>query len=335
MQVTGRKVLITGATGFIGSHVARRLMEQKGAQVRALARNLAKAEWLAKLGAELVPGELGDRDAVRRAVDGCAAVVHAAAQVSSVPQRETFVRTNVEGTENLVRAAVEAGAERFVHLSSVAVFGLPRSGEITDESPRRHCGDSYSDTKLDAEETVFRSMSQHGLPAVILRPSAVYGPGSTHWTVVPIKRIRKGKMFVVNRGRGTLNYVYIDNLVDAVCLVLEDDRAVGEAFIVNDGTATWAEFFGSLAQMCGKKGIPSVPLWMAKIWVRFRNLQAFLRGETTRVPPNALAFLVGAPIYRQTNLERKLGYRSRVPLEEGLRRTEGWLREAGLIDRHL
>lgn len=333
MQVTGRKVLITGATGFIGSHVARRLMEQKGARVRALVRNPAKAEWLRNLDAELVPGELGERDAVRRAVEGCAAVVHAAAQVSSVPQRETFIRSNVEGTDHLLRAALEARVERFVHLSSVAVFGLPPSGEITDQSPRRHCGDSYCDTKLDAEETVFRYVREHGLPAVVLRPSAVYGPGSAHWTVVPVKRIRKGKMFVVNRGRGMLNYVYIDNLVDAVCLALEDDRTVGEAFIVNDGAVTWAEFFGELARMCGKDGIPSVPLWAAKLWAQFRNLQAFLRGETTRVPPNALAFLVGTPVYRQTNLEQKLGYHARVSLEEGLRHTEAWLRETGLIER--
>jgi nucleoside-diphosphate-sugar epimerase len=331
MSLENQKVLLTGATGFIGGHVARRLLAQKDVVVRALARNPAKAEHLEKLGAEVVKGHLGDFAALERAAGGCSIVIHAAAQVSSVPARETFVESNVEGTERLLRAASEAGVERFVHISSIAAFGLPLSGETDDGSPRATCGDPYCDTKYLAEEAVFRGGAERHLPVVILRPSSVYGPGSTHWSVIPLKRVKKGKMFLVDGGRGTLNYVYIENLVDAILLAAEHQRAPGQAFIVNDGATTWRDFFGAYARMAGKDGIPSFPLWFARLWVHWRNLLAALRGETSRVPPNALAFLVGTPIYRQTHIEQKLGHRSRVNLQEGLRRTEAWFRETGLL----
>ncbi len=331
MKLENQRILVTGATGFIGGHVARRLLAEKSAAVRVLVRDPTKARGLAKLGMELVQGDLGDSAALKRAVHGCRVVIHAAAQVSSVPARETFVQTNVAGTENLLRAAGEAGVERFVHISSIAAFGLPLSGEVDDRSLRKPCGDPYCDTKLAAEEAVFRHGAERRLGVTILRPSSVYGPGSTHWSVIPLKRVKKGKMFLVSGGRGLLNYVYIDNLVDAILRVMEDERAAGEAFIVNDGATTWKEFFGAYARMAGRDGIPSVPLWAAKLWVHYRNLVAVIRGETARVPPNALAFLVGAPVYRQTRIELLLGHCSRVSLEEGLRRTEAWFRETGLL----
>jgi nucleoside-diphosphate-sugar epimerase len=225
----------------------------------------------------------------------------------------------VAGTDNMLRAAATAHVARFVHLSSIAVFGLAALGEANDQRRREHSGDPYCDTKCDAEERAFRAHREGRLPVTILRPSAVYGPGSTHWSIVPIKRIKKGKMWLFNGGRGLLNYVYIDNLVDAILLVAQDDRALGEAFIVNDGAVTWREFFGALARMAGSNSIPSIPLWAGKLWVRYRNLVAALRGESFRVHPNALGFLVATAVYRQTAIEQKLGHRSRVGLEEGLR----------------
>ncbi len=331
MDLTNQKVLVTGATGFIGGHVARRLLAEKRAATRGLARDPAKAQRLASLGVEVIAGDLADFASLERAVQGCSVVIHAAAQVSSVPSRATFEQSNVTGTRNLLRAVAEARVSRFVHLSSIAVFGLAMAGEVTDQSPRRHSGDPYCDTKLDAEEEVFRAQREDRLPITVLRPSAVYGPGSTHWSVIPIKRIKKGKMLLFNEGKGLLNYVYIDNLVDAILLVAEDDGAVGEAFIVNDGATTWRYFFDALARMAEKNTIRSIPLWAGRLWVHYRNLLAALRGETYRVHPNALGFLVARAVYRQTRLEEILGHHSRVDLQEGLRRTEAWFRETGLL----
>jgi len=331
MELGSQKVLVTGATGFIGGHVVRTLLDVRHAAVRGLVRDPAKGQELAKYGVEIIRGDLSDFPSLQRAVAGCGTVVHAAAQVAAVPNHQIFEQSNRVGSENLMRAAAESGVARFVHLSSIAVFGLAASGEVTDASPRRPSGDPYCDTKFDAEEIVLNALRERRLPITILRPSAVYGPGSTHWSVIPLKRIKKGKMFLVDGGRGLLNYVYISNLVDAILLAAEDERAVGEAFIVNDGAIRWSEFLGAYARMAGKRKIPSVPLWAAKGWVHYRNFVATLRREASRVPPNSLGFLTGTAVYRQTHIEQKLGHRSRVNLAEGLRRTERWFRETGLL----
>ena len=334
MDLANQKILITGVTGFIGRHVAQRLLREKRGTVRGLARDPAKARdvsGLASAGLELSVGDLRDFASLQRAVQGCSVVINGAAQVASVAERRTFEESNVMGTENLLRASAAAGVRRFVHLSSVAVFGLAISGEVDDQSPRSHSGDPYCDTKLDSEEIVLRYHREGRIPVTVLRPSIVYGPGSIHWTVIPLKRIKKGKMFVLDGGRGNLNYVYVDNLVDAILLAAEDDRALGEAFIVNDGVTTWRRYCDAYAHMAGSKPVPSIPLWRAKLWLHYRNLLAALRGEAYRIPPNGLGFLVTRAVFRQTHIEQTLGHRSRVNMEEGLQRTEAWCRQVGLL----
>jgi nucleoside-diphosphate-sugar epimerase len=332
MEISDQKILVTGATGFIGGHITRRLLGRERAAVRMLVRDSRKAEGLIKLGAEAVEGDLGDMASLERAVNGTAAVIHAAAQVSSIPKRETFVQANRRGTENLLWAAARAQVPRVVHLSSVAVFGIPADGEVTDRSPRAMSGDPYGDSKYDAEVAVERYSRERGLPVTILRPSAVYGPGSTHWSVIPLKRIKKGKFFLVEEGQGLLNYVYIDNLVDAVVLALQTDASAGEAFIVNDGAVTACEFFLAYARMAGiSRKLPSVSLLGAKIWARYRNLIAAVRRESSRVPAESLGFLTARAVYRQTHIEETLGYHQRIDLREGMRRTETWFHETGLL----
>lgn len=331
MELANQKILITGVTGFIGSHVAKRLALDKRVAVRGLARDPAKAQEIIRLGVEIVTGDLRNPASLERAVRDCSVVINSAAQVASVSERKTFEDSNVAGTENLLRASVAAGVRRFVHLSSVAVFGLTAAGEVDDRSPVNHSGDPYCDTKVDSEEIVLRFHREGRLAVTVLRPSVVYGPGSTHWTVIPLKRIKKGKMFLFGGGRATLNYVYIDNLVDAILLATEDDRALGKTFIVNDGTTTWRQYFDAHARMAGKKSVPSIPLWTARVWVHYRNFLAALRGEPYRIHPNGLGFLASTAVFRQTQIEQTLRHRSHVDFEEGLRRTEAWCREVGLL----
>lgn len=329
MELQGQRILVTGSTGFIGGAVVRRLLQQKH-MVRAMARRIEKAADLEKLGAEVAMGDLGDEDLLERAVEGCAVVVHAAAQVSDMPTRTQYEGPNVGGTENILIASQRAGVKRFVYISSIAVFGLPAAGEVTDDSPRGPGGESYSDSKFGAEEAVWSFCRARGLPFTILRPSCVYGPGSPHWSVIPMKRIRQGKMPLIAGGRGAFNYVYIDNLVDAIVLACEDDRALGQAFIVNDGATTWREFFGAYVRSAGRPKMRSVPLPLAKLVLAGRNLKARLKHRTPTAL-RALNFMTGSAVFRETHLERTLGYQPRINLDEGLRRTELWFRDTGLL----
>ncbi|HXJ93923.1 MAG TPA: NAD-dependent epimerase/dehydratase family protein [Terriglobia bacterium] len=329
MELEGQRILVTGATGFIGGQVACRLLSENR-PVRVMARRIEKAADLEKLGAEVVMGDLGDEDLLERAAQGCAVVIHCAAQVADRPTRAEYQGPNVGGTENILIASAKAEVKRFVYLSSIAVFGLPASGEITDESPRGPAGESYSDSKYDAEEAVWSFSRARGLPVTVLRPSCVYGPRSPYWSIIPFKRIRRGKMQLIAEGRGAFNYVYIENLVDAILLATEDDRALGQAFIVNDGVTTWQEFFTYYARLTGRQKLPSVPLAVAKLFLLGRNMMYRFKKKTP-TSLRALSFMVGSAAFRETRLEQTLGYRPKVDLKEGMRLTEAWFRETGLL----
>ncbi len=331
MELHGQRILVTGATGFIGGAVARRLLSE-GHTVRAMARQPEKATDLAALGAEVVMADLGDEDLLERAVQGCAVVIHCAAQVAPVDTRTAFEGPNVAGTENVLVACGKSAVQRFVFLSSIAAFGLPASGTITDDSPRGLAGEAYSDSKFGAEEAVWSFCNARGLPFTIVRPSCVYGPRSSYWSVIPLKQIRKRKMLVIAGGRGTFNYVYIDNLVDAIVLVAADDRALGDAFIVNDGTTTWREFFSAYEKMAGQKGLRSVSLATAKAGLTLRNAIYRFKHKSP-VALRAINFVSGSAVFSQAHIERKLGHHARVNLEEGMSRTEAWFRETGLLGR--
>jgi nucleoside-diphosphate-sugar epimerase len=148
----------------------------------------------------------------------------------------------VTGTENLLRSSAELGVKRFVHMSTAAVYGLtPPPGTETEDAPTPSTGDGYCDNKARAERSVRRSFKQ-GLPAVILRPSIVYGPYSA-WSTRLIDDLRHDRVALINGGQGACNTTYVDNLVDAIFLSLESDAAQGKTFFITDGEKiTWGDF---------------------------------------------------------------------------------------------
>ena len=239
MQLNQQSVMVTGATGFIGGRLVRRLVQEERASVRALVRNVDKADGLVSIGVEVEQGDVNDPDAIRRAMKGCEIVFHCAAVVHNFQATPDLLRrVNVEGTRNMLAAASAAGVGRFVHLSSIGVYGIsPREG--TEEAdPQQLCGDPYCDSKIEAERLVLAQAEQKRLPVVIIRPANVYGPRSSFWTLGLLDMIKAGNIKLIDDGNGMSNHVYIDNLVDAVLLAVRNDTAAGEAFIVSDGANT-------------------------------------------------------------------------------------------------
>ena len=166
------RVFITGATGLIGSHLARRLILEEGIRVRVLARDTHKAEWLKKIGAEIIVGDITNSDCVLTAIEGCQIIFHAAAWVSESGRKESVWEANVYGTQNIVNAAIATGAQRFIHLSSCAVYGSQQVFEIDETFPTRITGNLYGDSKIAAEEIVQQAYHEHNLPAVRVKVSA-------------------------------------------------------------------------------------------------------------------------------------------------------------------
>jgi predicted dehydrogenase/nucleoside-diphosphate-sugar epimerase len=250
-----RRVLITGATGFIGCRLAEVLHLSQGWQVRALVHKPSSAARLARLPVEMVQGDLKSREDMTRAVDGCHAVVNCAVGTAYGNRREVFGVT-VGGTRNLAEAARAANVGRFIHLSTIAVFGVGADGVIEDSTdPRPIPGDDYGESKSAAEQVV-RDAAKAGLPTVTLRPGCVYGPFGTTFIVRPMRCLAQGGLVLAGCAEKPSNTVYIDNLVHAVLRSLDapTELADGRAFFITDGdNLTWGDFYGYFAEALGCK----------------------------------------------------------------------------------
>jgi predicted dehydrogenase/nucleoside-diphosphate-sugar epimerase len=248
-----RRVLITGASGFIGCRVAEILALREGWQVRAMVHNPASAARLARLPVEMIQADLGSAAEMGPLVQGCDAVVHCAIGTEWGDRRQIF-KVTVEGTRNLALAAQGAGARRFVHLSTIAVHGPQVTGVMDESTPARPPrGDDYGESKLEAERLVL-DLARRGFPSVVLRPACVYGPFSRIFITRPIEALAQGRLRWVRSAVSPSNTVYVDNLVEAIVRSLEapEDKVRGEVFTIGDGDGlSWQDFFGYFARELG------------------------------------------------------------------------------------
>lgn len=311
-------VAVTGAAGFIGSAMCRRLVAE-GHDVVGVDVDAGGAARVAESGAQFRRADVSDRGAVRGALDGAELVVHTAALLPGPAGAgmADSVRVNVGGTENVCVAARDAGANRVVHLSSVAAWGYDFKSDITEDEPlATRSSHPYIATKA-AGELVAR---KHG--ATIVKPGDVYGPESQPWAVIPLELIKSGRAALPMKGRGIITLVYVDDLVDCVYRALTRPEGAGAVFTAWDGRPVTAkEFFDHYSRMLGRKGVRTAPAAVLRPLMRL----------TPGVNADDLIFLMRRAVYPNARARELLGWQPRVRLEEGMARTETWLREAGLL----
>jgi nucleoside-diphosphate-sugar epimerase len=321
-------ILITGVNGFIAGHLAERLLRE-GCRVRGTARRPDAAGWLAEQGVDVVRADLLDRASLVRAAEGCGAVVHAAAWTGGPElSPEQAWRSNVDGTENVIAAAAAAGIERFVYISSVAVYGLNRAPVIDESAPTPPVGQLYPDSKIAAERMVRAS----GLAAVIVRPASTYGPRGAAWTIGPVEAIRHNRLTLLGRDDGLVTPGYIDNVVDGLRLTLTHPAAVGCTFnLCDDRAVTFREFYMAYARMLGRESLPAIPAWFARLArTPPADLARRLTGRQT-IGPWSLHFRRNPSRFSVQRAMEVLGYVPEIGFAEGMRRTELWLRGAGYL----
>lgn len=326
--------LVTGASGFIGGHVAARLLAE-GYQVRCLVRASSDTAHLETLGVELAVGDLTDAPSLAAAIEGCRFVFHCGAMVSDWGTAQEIARTNVEGTRNMLEAAAQAAVERFVHVSTTDVYGYPGASAVDERQPHSaRFRNWYSHTKIAAEAEVRRYERDRGVPVVILRPATVYGPGSVDVVGEMARAIRGGHMLLVDGGRAIAGLCYIDNLVDAAVLALRHERAVGEAFNVSDGHGvTWRQFTDGLADGLGCPSVKLSAPYSAANALGFgleSGYRLFRRVTRLRLPTllsrQAVQVLGKNQDFSIGKAQRLLGYAPRVDYTSGLANTVAWLK---------
>lgn len=326
----GRRVLITGATGFIGSHLAERLV-RGGSHVRLVVRRREHAEALRAAGAEVMAGDLTDPPTLRGCCDSIEIVMHCGAWLGAPYKREVAYAVNVAGTTALAEEALRAGVRRFVHLSSVAVYGPVRSGVVTEQSPPWKGVHLYGDTKIDGENAL-RAIILRGLPAVITRPGIVYGPRSRGATIQLVRLINRGWPAMVAGGDGFCRPIFVENLVDA--LVLCALKPVGgEAFTLIDANIRWRDYLQHYGRMVGKSPL-SVPYAVAWLLAVADETRALIARRQPRIWRKALGYAMSQALYSTEHARRVLGWTPRYTLDQAMEITKTWLIENGYLTAH-
>lgn len=313
MNWTGRRVLVTGAGGFIGSHLTERLVES-GAMVRALVHYnaLGSSGWLSQSSVrkdvELIAGDIGDRDSVRHAVHGTEVVFHLAALIAipySYHAPASYVRTNVEGSLNILQATRELGVQRVVHTSTSEVYGTARYVPINEGHPLQ-AQSPYSASKIGADKLAESFNLSFGLPLVIVRPFNTFGPRQSERAIIPtiITQCLAGEVVRLGNLHPTRDLNYVANTVDGFLLAGSEPAAIGQTVNLGSGREI---SIGELAHLVA----------------RLAGRPVVIEGDQQRVRPE------GGEVERlladNTLARTLLGWEPRIGLEEGLVLTIEWI----------
>ena len=326
------KTLVTGGTGFTGKALVRRLIEE-GHQVVALDyKEGIKTQEIRDWGAEVILGSVTDMDVVRRAVKGAEVVHHVAAAFREMDVPESYYHdVNVGGTRNVLQASLDEGVRKVIYCSTCGVHGnvdRPPAGEDAPIQP----ADYYQRTKWEAEP-IAREFFERGLPTTILRPAAIYGPGDPERFFLIFKRVAGGTFPMFGNGKTYYHPVYIDNLVDAFVLAMQEGKGDGQAYLIADEQYLEIE---DLVRRVGKAleidvKVPHYPVWPVVVVGHIVEKACKPFGIKPPIFPRRVDWYRQNRAFRIDKAKRDLGYQPRIGIDEGLRRTAEWYRREKLL----
>lgn len=324
------RILVTGATGFLGVNLCQHLA-QRGEAVRALARTPEKAADLRALGIEIVQGDVTDDAAVGRAMEDVDVVYHLAGKlfIPGVPAEE-YERIHVTGTRTVLKYARERQITRLIHCSTTGVFGVT-GAHPADEVARYAPTNAYERTKLAGEQLTQAAMRE-GLPATIIRPGLVYGPGDLHLLGF-FRSIQRGVFRPIGRAPVWLHPIYIDDMSDAMLRAAVRPEAVGEAFnIAGREPVTLRELAQAIATAIGSPPPRGwIPMPLAQTVALLGDALPSAMRHRAPLTSSRLDFLTHSRMYTVTKAQRLLGFTAETSLAEGLAQTAKWYRDEGLL----
>ena len=320
-----KKVLITGANGFIGGTLMRYYQNQ-GQDVIGVD--------LVGNGADILEGDISQPDTISHLLKECDVIVHTAALVSNAMQDSDMWRVNVLATRNLITAAKEHKVRRFVQISSVVAYGNSAEGELDENQPVHADGGSYVLTKLASEHVVLSEQANDDIEIVILRPGDAYGPGSRPWIITPLEAISKNQFMLPEKGEGFFRPIYIDDLVRGIAMATSHPDAAGEIFNLScEGYMLTKDYFAPHYEWLQKKGPMLVSTKLALRISSIASTMANLMGNLNEASPSTVMQLSTKSWFSIKKAEHILGWRPEVSFEEGMKTTHEWAKEQGLLNK--
>jgi len=322
-------VLITGATGFIGGHLADRFLA-KGDKVRAIVRpGNVHAKELVQKGVEVIRGDIRDERHVNRVMSGVDIVIHCAAVVTDWAPKKEYEEVTVGGTRNICRAATREDVKRVVHISTNDVFGLSEETIMDESHPKRRWREPYPDYKIKAEEICWLYHEEQRMPLTVIYPCWVYGKNDYTFVADLADAIIK-KDLIFWRRHATIWPTYIDNLVDLIVTVSEDDRAVGNGYLAHDGeSVTLQDFCRKIAETLNVPVVTThIPFSAAYAFAVLQETlnRAFRRKKRPLLTTYIVKNLGSRLRFSIRKAQAELEWRPEVPFEEGIERTMAWLK---------
>lgn len=331
-EPTRPQVLVTGATGFTGGHLALRL-RRLGHSVRALVRPGASAGHLAAAGVELIEGDLRQAADVKRAARGVDRIYHIAAVFRTAGHADAFYRdVNLHGTEHVLEAAQKHGVTRTVHCSTIGVHGDVKEIPCTEDSAFNP-GDVYQETKLEGEVAARRAFAA-GLPGTIFRPAGIYGPGDLRFLKL-FRMVHRGSFKMFGSGETLWHPIYIDDLIDGILLCGEHPAALGRTYILaGERWITLNELIRGIALAVGTAPPRGhLPFWPLSAGAALCEALCRPLGIDPPLHRRRVAFFIKNRAFSITRAKRELGFAPQVPVEDGLARTAAWYFETGHLAR--
>lgn len=326
-----QRILVTGATGFTGGHLCERLA-MDGHSVRALVRPGRPVGTLLDGGVEPVLGDLRDRASLRRALAGVAVVYHVGALYRpGRSSRADLFAANLNGTRNLLAAAIRAGVDRFVYCSTIGVHGDVRNPPADETAPFAP-GDDYQESKAAAERFVGHAMEKGRLPITIFRPAGIYGPRDLRFLKL-FKAVQRRRFIMIGKGDVLCHLVYIDDLIDGILLCGTRPEAVGQTYILaGPRYTTLRELVEHLAGVLRVRPAEwSIPFWPVYATAAACEFVCKPLGLNPPLFRRRVDFFRKSRAFDISKARRELGYAPRFDLDDGLRRTADWYMRQGLL----
>ncbi len=332
------KNLVTGATGFVGSHIAEKLVKE-GQEVIAFARISSDTTFLKKLGVKIRYGSITDPSSTYEATEGIERVYHAAALTGEWVPKEISYEVNVEGTANLLEASLENKINRFFFVSSLAVMGFKDHRNTGVDTDYKKAQDPYIDTKIEAEKLV-RKFGEFGLAVTILRPGFMYGPRDRRFMKRILSKLKKDAFMFIGDGKNILNLNYAGNFADAVILSSKMPTSIGQAYnIANDDKSLNIQTF--IFKVADLWGYPRpgkhISVKVAKTATTIMETSArFMRKkEPPLLTKTRLKFLSHNLEFDISKAREELGFENKIDIDQGLVMTKQWIEESYAYDESI